>query len=63
MAREREVERATYTIGEAAKALGIGKNTAYEAAKRGDLPIVKIGKRLLVQGRAFEAMLAGDGNK
>jgi len=29
-------ERRTVTVGEAAKILGVGRNKAYEAAKRGE---------------------------
>jgi excisionase family DNA binding protein len=59
MRGERDFQRATYTIAEAAKKLGIGKNSAYEAAKRGDIPVVKVGKRLLVPMVALERMLTG----
>ncbi|MCZ6666653.1 MAG: helix-turn-helix domain-containing protein [Gammaproteobacteria bacterium] len=54
-------ERKTITIAEAAKALGVGRNQAYEAAHRGEIPIIKIGKRLLVPRAAFERMIAGEG--
>ena len=54
------VTKATLSIEEAAKALGIGRNQAYEAAHRGDIPIIKIGKRLLVPRAAFERMLNGE---
>jgi excisionase family DNA binding protein len=40
--------RRTLTIEEAAKVLGIGRQTAYAAAKSGDLPAVRIGGRLVV---------------
>jgi excisionase family DNA binding protein len=40
--------RATFTIKETAVILRIGKNSAYQAARRGELPVVKIGGRLLV---------------
>lgn len=49
----------TYRIEEAAQLLGIGRNHAYEAAKRGDLPVIKIGKRLLVPKAALDRMLNG----
>jgi len=49
----------TYSIPEAAALLGINRNTAYEAAARGELPVIKIGKRLLVPRARLEAMLAG----
>ena len=47
----------TIKIGEAAKILGISRNTAYDAAKCGQLPTVKIGRRLLVPRVALERML------
>ena len=52
-----ELQRQTYRIGEAAKLLGIGRNQAYAAAKNGDLPIIKVGKRLLVSRVALDRML------
>jgi excisionase family DNA binding protein len=53
-------ERKTYNVGEAGKLLGIGRNAAYEAAKRGEIPTIKIGRRLLVPKAAFDRMLAGE---
>ena len=38
---------------------GIGKNAAYQAARRGEIPTIKIGKRLLVPLAALERMLQG----
>lgn len=49
--------RKTLTIAEAAKELGIGINQAYEAANRGDIPTLRIGKRWLVPRAAFEKKL------
>ena len=48
----------TYTVDEAAKLLRIGRNHAYDAAKAGELPTIKIGKRILVPRAALERMLA-----
>ena len=48
-------ERATMTVPEAAKALGIGRNQGYEAARAGQIPTIRIGKRLLVPRAAFES--------
>jgi excisionase family DNA binding protein len=56
---ENQTERMTLTIPEAAKALGIGRNAGYEAARRGDIPTIRIGKRLLVPRAALERMLQG----
>jgi len=52
-----EIERLTYTIPEAAKALGIGKSNAYEMARTGQLPVLRFGKRLVVPRYALEQML------
>lgn len=54
-------ERLTISIPQAAKMLGIGRNQAYEAAARGEIPIIRIGKkRKVVPLAAFERMLRGD---
>ena len=37
-----------YTIPEAAKLIGVSRNQGYELARRGELPIVKMGKLLFV---------------
>lgn len=50
-------ERLTFTIDEVARALGIGRNSAFAAAHRGEIPFIKIGRRLLVPKVAFEKML------
>ncbi len=56
-----DVERRTLTVEEAAKALGIGRNSAYEAVKRGEIPSITIGRRLVVPAAALERMLSGEG--
>lgn len=54
----RSLERVTISVPEAARRLGIGRNQGYEAAARGEIPTIRLGKRLLVPVAAFEAMLA-----
>lgn len=49
--------RQTLDVAEAAELLGIGRSAAYEAARRGDLPTVRIGRRVLVPRAALEKML------
>ena len=56
-----DVERITYTVDEASKILGISRNAAYQAAKTGELPVVKIGKRLLVPVKALDRLLEAVG--
>ena len=41
----------------------LGRNASYEAAKRGDLPVIRIGSRLRVSIAALERMLADAGRK
>ncbi|MBA7503433.1 hypothetical protein ES706_02043 [subsurface metagenome] len=48
----------TMTVEAAAKALHISRNLAYEAARDGRLPCIRIGRRLLVSRRALEKLLA-----
>lgn len=52
-----QVGRRTITIEEAARELGLSRNAAYDAAKRGDLPTIRMGRRLLVPKVSFEALL------
>ena len=53
-------DRKTYDVEEAGRLLGIGRNQAYEAAKRGDFPTIRIGKRILVPKAAFDRLLRGE---
>ncbi|MBV9201239.1 MAG: helix-turn-helix domain-containing protein [Alphaproteobacteria bacterium] len=50
-------ERKVITVPEAGEQLGLGRNAAYEAAKRGDIPTVRIGRRLLVPREAIDRLL------
>ena len=43
-------ERLTLTIKETAEILGIGRQLAYDKAKTGALPVLKIGRRLSAPG-------------
>jgi excisionase family DNA binding protein len=42
------MERLVFTVAEAGQLLGIGRNSAYEAVRRGDIRAVRIGKRWVV---------------
>jgi excisionase family DNA binding protein len=53
----------TMTVEQAAKLLGVGRGTAYEAARRGELPTVKLGRRLLVPRAALMRMLGEDAER
>jgi excisionase family DNA binding protein len=47
----------TISVEEAGRWLGISRNSAYEAVKRGEIPTIKIGRLLLVPVAPFERML------
>jgi hypothetical protein len=47
----------TVPVAVAGRALGIGRNAAYAAAKRGEIPIVKIGGAIRVPTAPLRKML------
>jgi excisionase family DNA binding protein len=48
----------TVTVDEAARQLGISRGLAYEAVRRGELPSVRLGRRILIPRVALSALLA-----
>jgi excisionase family DNA binding protein len=52
-------QRLTWTVPEVARLLGISKDSAYEAAHRGELPVRVIGRRMLVPRAALLRLLDG----
>jgi len=57
---EELLSKTTLTIEEMALTLGIGRNSAYEAVKRGDIPSIRIGRRILVPTKALDNLLASN---
>jgi excisionase family DNA binding protein len=55
-----QLEGRVVTLNEAASILRISRGSAYEAAKRKEIPTIRIGRRLLVPAAALERLLAGD---
>jgi excisionase family DNA binding protein len=51
-------KRVCLTVPEAAEILGISRNFAYELVKRGELPSIRFGKRILISRIALENKLA-----
>jgi excisionase family DNA binding protein len=49
----------TVSVPEAGRQLGVGRDAAYRAAALGQLPTIRIGRRLLVPRAALERLLAG----
>ena len=58
MSTKPDTPRPTLTVEEAAALLGIGRNTAYQAAANGELPVIRIGRRLLIPRAALDRLLA-----
>ncbi len=48
---------ATLTVEQAAEILGISRSSAYRAVARGEIPVIRIGRRILVPTAKFLAML------
>ncbi len=48
-------ERAVFTVREAADLLGLGIISAYSAVRRGDVPSVRVGRRIVIPKEAFLA--------
>ena len=49
----------TLTVEAAAKELRISRSSAYEAAHRGEIPAILIGRRVLVLRRGLDDLLEG----
>jgi excisionase family DNA binding protein len=56
-------KRLVLEVPEAGALLGLNRNAAYAAAKRGDIPVIRIGKLLRVPKLAFDQMLERAGAK
>ena len=51
--------RATYTVEEVARILGVSRGSAYEAVRRGTIPALRILNRWVVPKPALEGLLSG----
>lgn len=49
--------RITMTVEEVADALGVSRSSAYEAVRAGEIPSVRVGRRILVPRAALEELL------
>ena len=53
------MEDRTISVPEAGRRVGLSKNAAYKAAKAGEIPSLRFGRKLRVPIVAFERMLEG----
>jgi excisionase family DNA binding protein len=51
------------SVAETARLLGLSREAAYQAVRRGQLPAVRIGRRILVPWAALEQLLQGGGSR
>lgn len=58
-----ESERLVLTVVAAGELLGVCRATAYMLARTGQIPTIRLGRRLVVPKSALERMLAEAGNK
>jgi excisionase family DNA binding protein len=53
-------ERLTYTVEEAARLCGVSRGVAYQAVAAGEIPSLKVGRRILVPRARLLALLGED---
>lgn len=62
-ATDKSIERLTLNLWpDTGRALGLGRGQTFAAAKNGQIPTVRIGKRILVPKAAFQKLLSGGTN-
>jgi excisionase family DNA binding protein len=49
----------TVSVVEAGRLLGYSRNTAYEAIRRGELPVIRLGRKMRVSRVVIERLLSG----
>jgi excisionase family DNA binding protein len=52
--------RLVYTVPEAGRLLGLGRNAAYDAARRGDIPTIRLGRLLRVPKAALHKLVGAE---
>lgn len=53
----------TLTVKETAQMLGLSRNSVYQGIAIGEIPHIKVGKRILIPRLALERILAEAGSK
>jgi excisionase family DNA binding protein len=54
-----EISPTVFTVFEVARILRLGKISVYQAIERGEIPYVRIGRRILIPRHALEQLLSG----
>jgi excisionase family DNA binding protein len=56
-------EPLTYSVREAAQLLGLSRNSVYQACLKGEIPSVRIGRRILIPKAKLRQQLGEDEDK
>lgn len=56
-----DTDKVVYTVDEAAIILRMSRPSAFQGVKRGEIPSIRIGRRILIPRVALERMLSGQG--
>ncbi len=51
-------DRLTLSVHEASNLLGLGRGSVYEAIRTGQIPSIRVGRRILIPRAALERLLA-----
>jgi excisionase family DNA binding protein len=61
MVDEKPIERMTVPVWpDAGQMLGLGRNATYDAVARGEIPVLRFGRRILVPRKALERLVNGE---
>ena len=61
MSDDREIESLTMPVWpDAGKRLGLGRNATYDAVARGEIPVLRFGRRIVVPKDALNRLLRGE---
>lgn len=56
-----DTDRRVVSVVEAGRMLGLGRSSAFEAVHRGEIPVIRFNRRLVVPLAALEKLLSSAG--
>jgi len=56
-------EALTVSVNQAAKMLSLSRNAAFAAVNRGEIPSIRIGRRILIPKARLISLINGDNNQ
>jgi hypothetical protein len=55
--KEMPIEKAVYTIPQAGAMVGLSRNGSYDAARRGEIPVMEFGRKKIVRKAVWDRKL------